>query len=221
MTYFAEYKTLTEMYDCKYNEMYNKLMKKWGAGEKKCEEELQIGKKAEADVIAKFKLIYGDIDLDDEDDGTADISGTNIVTSTPDESVKGTNMDSPSGNLSSFQAGSGKSSNTTKLDDLSLKVNVGKQSNLDVSRLDDFEILCNPTVYGSFMWLVGIDNKLVDLEILKSPQVVASYVRFTDINICTTVTDPLPSQKCSELASELKVEKSDQTKDDSSIKKRI
>ena len=102
---------------------------------------------------------------------------------------------------------------------MSLKVNVGEQSNPDVSKLDDFKILHNPTVYGSFMQLVGIDNKLVDLEILKSPQVVASYVRFTDINICTTVTDPLPSQKCSELASEPKVEKSDQTKDDSSIKK--
>ena len=111
----------------------------------------KLEKKAEADTIAKFKLIYRDIDLDDEDDGIADISGANIVTSTPDESVKGTNKDSPSGNLSSFQAGSGKSSNTTKLDDLSLKVNVGKQSNLDVSKLDDFEILHNPTVYGSFM----------------------------------------------------------------------
>ena len=102
---------------------------------------------------------------------------------------------------------------------MSLKVNVGKQSNLDVSKLDDFEILCNPTVYGSFIRLVGIDNKVVDLEILKSPQVVASYVRFTDINIRTTVTDPIPSQKCSEPGSELKVEKSDQTKDDSSNKK--
>ena len=50
---------------------------------------------------------------------------------------------------------------------------------------------------------------------------MASYVRFTDIKICTTVTDPLPSQKCSELASELKHEKSDQNKDDSSIKKGV
>ena len=48
---------------------------------------------------------------------------------------------------------------------------------------------------------------------------MASYVRFMDINIHTTVTNPLLSQKCSELALELKVEKSDQTKDDSSIKK--
>ena len=126
MTYFAEYKTSTEMYDHKYNEMYNKLMKKWEAGEKKCEE-LQIGKKkAEADAIAKFKLIYRDIDLDDEDDGIADISGANIVTSTPDESFKGTNKDSPSGNHLSFHTVSGDNSNTTKLDDLSLKVNIGK-----------------------------------------------------------------------------------------------
>ena len=159
------------------------------------------------------------MDLDDEDDGIAHISGANIVTSTPDESVKGTNKDSPSGNLLSFHAVSGDNSNTTKLDDLSLKVNFCKQSNIDVSKLADFMILHNPTVYGSFMQLVGIDNKLVDLEILKSPQVVASYMRFTDIRICTTVTNPLPSQKCSELASELKHKKSDQNKDDSSIKK--
>ena len=34
--------------------MYNKLMKKQEAGEKKCEEELQIGQKVKADAIAKF-----------------------------------------------------------------------------------------------------------------------------------------------------------------------
>ena len=173
--------------------------------------------KAEAD--AKFKLIYGDIDLDDEDESIADISGANIVTSTPDKSVKGTNKDSPNGNLLSFQAVSGGNSNTNKLEDLSLKVNVGEQSNIDVSKLDDFKILHNPTVYSSFMWLAGIDNKLVDLEILKSPQVMALYVRFTDINIWTTVTNPLPPQKCSEPALEVKHKKSDQNKDDSSLKK--
>ena len=41
----------------------------------------------------------------------------------------------------------------------------------------------NPTVYGSFMSLAGIQNETVDLEVLKSPQVVASYVKFTDINM--------------------------------------
>ena len=46
MTYFAEYKTLTEMYDHKYNETHNKLMKKREAGEKKCEEEMKIGNKS-------------------------------------------------------------------------------------------------------------------------------------------------------------------------------
>ena len=46
MTYFAEYKTSTDMYDHKYAEMYNRLMKKREAGEKKCEEEMKIGRKA-------------------------------------------------------------------------------------------------------------------------------------------------------------------------------
>ena len=122
MTYLADYKTSTEMYDHKYNEIYNKLMKKRAAGEKKCEEEMQIGRKAEADTIAKFKLLYGDIDLDNEDDGIVDISGANIVTSTPDESVKGTNKDSPTSNLSSSQAVSGGNGNTTKLENCHSKL---------------------------------------------------------------------------------------------------
>ena len=69
------------MYDHKYAEMYNWLMKKREAGEKKHEEEMKIGRKAEADALPEFKLLYGDIDLDEEDDTIADISGANIVTS--------------------------------------------------------------------------------------------------------------------------------------------
>ena len=74
------------------------------------------------------------------------------------------------------------------------------------------------TVYGSFMQLAGIQNETVDLEVLKSPQVVASYVKFTDINIQTSVTKPLASIKCSENSSELKQENIEQSKDDSNVK---
>ena len=77
------------MYDHKYAEKYNQLMKKGEAGEKKHEEEMKIGRKAETDALAKFKLLHGDIDLNEEDDAIADIFGANIVTSTPDDSVKG------------------------------------------------------------------------------------------------------------------------------------
>ena len=112
---------------------------------------MKIGRKAEADALAKFKLLYGDVDLDEEDDGIADISGTNIVTSTPDDSVKDTNKDSPNGNHVKLQGASSVVGNVTNVEDLSLKVHVGEQSNIDVSKMDDFKILCNPTVYNSFM----------------------------------------------------------------------
>ena len=138
------------MYDHKYAEMYSQLMKK-KAVENKCDEEMKIGRKVEADALANFKLLYGDVDLDEEDDSIADISGTNIVTSTPDDSVKGTNKDSSNGNHVKLQGASSVVGNVMNVEDLSLKVQVGKLSNIDVSKMDDFKILCNPTVYGSFM----------------------------------------------------------------------
>ena len=101
--------------------------------------------------LAKFKLLYGDIDLDEEDDAIADISGANIVTSTPDDSVKGTSKESPNGNHLNLQGASSVNNNTMNVEDLSLKVNVAEQPNIDVSKMDDFDILHNPTVYGSFM----------------------------------------------------------------------
>ena len=214
---FCKVQDINDMYDHKYAEMYNQLMKKREAGEKKWEEEMKIGRKAEADTLAKFKLLYGDIDLN-EDDAIADISGANIVTFTPDNSVKGTSEESPNGNHLNLQGASSVNNNTMNVDDLSLKVNVGEQSNINVSKMDDFDILCNLPVYGSFMQLAGIQNETVDLEVLKSPQVVASYVKFTDINIQTSVTKPLASIKCSENSSELKQENIEQSKDDSNVK---
>ena len=69
------------------------------------------------------------------------------------------------------------------------------------------------------MQLAGIQNETVDLEVLKSPQVVPSYVKFTDINIQTSVTNPLASIKCSESSSGLKQENIEQSKDDSNVKR--
>ena len=101
--------------------------------------------------LQSFKLLYGDIDLNEEDDTIADLSGVNIVTFTPDDSVKGTGKESPNGNHWNLQGASSVNNNAANVEDLSLKINVGEQSNIDVSKMDDFDILHNPTVYGSFM----------------------------------------------------------------------
>ena len=48
---------------------------------------------------------------------------------------------------------------------------------------------------------------------------MASYVKFTDINIQTSVTNPLASIKCSESSSGLKQKNIEQGKDDSNVKR--
>ena len=48
---------------------------------------------------------------------------------------------------------------------------------------------------------------------------MTSYVKYTDINIQTLVTNPLASIKCSESSSGLKQENIEQSKDDSNVKR--
>ena len=62
--------------------------------------------------MQSFKLLYGDIDLNEDDDTIADISGANIVTFTPDNSVKGTSEESPNGNHLNLQGASSVNNNT-------------------------------------------------------------------------------------------------------------
>ena len=58
-------------------------------------------------------------------------------------------------------------------------------SNFD--KPDDFAILQDKHVFSAFMRLAGLDSNIVDVNLLKSPQVVAAFVCFNDINVALGV----------------------------------
>ena len=54
-------------------------------------------------------------------------------------------------------------------------------------KADDFAILWDKNIFTTFMRLAGLDSNTVDLNLLKSPWVVAAFVHFTDLNVPTGV----------------------------------